>query len=194
MRIISGKYGSRKLKTLTGNNTRPTEDRVREAVFSRLGPYFNGGIILDLFAGSGAISLEALSRGFDFAYLVDVSKEAVSVIYSNISDLKVQDQTKVLNTSYKSALTKLKNLELQFDLIYLDPPYNRGIEKEALDLITKYDLLKDDGTIVIETDKRTEPEITSPYILEKTATYGINRISYLRKEKADAESNLSRII
>ncbi|MBQ1522294.1 MAG: 16S rRNA (guanine(966)-N(2))-methyltransferase RsmD [Erysipelotrichaceae bacterium] len=194
MRIISGKYGSRKLKTLTGNNTRPTEDRVREAVFSRLGPYFNGGIILDLFAGSGAISLEALSRGFDFAYLVDVSKEAVSVIYSNISDLKVQDQTKVLNTSYKSALTKLKNLELQFDLIYLDPPYNKGIEKEALELITQYDLLKDDGTIVIETDKRTEPEINSPYILEKTATYGINRISYLRKEKADAESNLSRII
>lgn len=194
MRIISGKYGSRKLKTLTGNNTRPTEDRVREAVFSRLGPYFNGGIILDLFAGSGAISLEALSRGFDFAYLVDVSKEAVSVIYSNISDLKVQDQTKVLNTSYKSALTKLKNLELQFDLIYLDPPYNKGIEKEALELITQYDLLKDDGTIVIETDKRTEPEINSPYILEKSATYGINRISYLRKEKADAESNLSRII
>ncbi|MBQ1340935.1 MAG: 16S rRNA (guanine(966)-N(2))-methyltransferase RsmD [Erysipelotrichaceae bacterium] len=194
MRIISGKYGSRKLKTLTGNNTRPTEDRVREAVFSRLGPYFNGGIILDLFAGSGAISLEALSRGFDFAYLVDVSKEAVSVIYSNISDLKVQDQTKVLNTSYKSALTKLKNLELQFDLIYLDPPYNKGIEIEALELITQYDLLKDDGTIVIETDKRTEPEINSPYILEKTATYGINRISYLRKEKADAESNLSRII
>ena len=194
MRIISGKYGSRKLKTLTGNHTRPTEDRVREAVFSRLGPYFNGGVILDLFAGSGAISLEALSRGFDFAYLVDMSKEAVSVIYSNISDLKVQDQTKVLNTGYRSALTKLKNQDLKFDLIYLDPPYNKGIEKEALDLIAHYDLLKYDGTIVVETDKRTEIDPDKPYILEKTATYGINRISYLRKEKADAESNLSGII
>ena len=138
--------------------------------------------------------MEALSRGFDFAYLVDMSKEAVSVIYSNISDLKVQDQTKVLNTGYRSALTKLKNQDLKFDLIYLDPPYNKGIEKEALDLIAHYDLLKYDGTIVVETDKRTEIDPDKPYILEKTATYGINRISYLRKEKADAESNLSGII
>lgn len=194
MRIISGKYGSRKLKTLTGNNTRPTEDRVREAVFSRLGPYFNGGIILDLFAGSGAISFEALSRGFDFAYLVDVSKEAVSVIYSNIADLKVEKQTKVLNTGYRSALNKLKNQDLRFDLIYLDPPYNKDIEKEALELIAKYDLLKDDGTIVVETDKRTEFECPGPFMAEKSATYGINKITYLRKEKTDAESDLSRII
>ncbi|MBR2746157.1 MAG: 16S rRNA (guanine(966)-N(2))-methyltransferase RsmD [Erysipelotrichaceae bacterium] len=194
MRIISGKYGSRKLKTLTGNNTRPTEDRVREAVFSRLGPYFNGGIILDLFAGSGAISLEALSRGFDFAYLVDISKEAVNVIYSNIAELKVQEQTKVLNTGYRSALNKLKDQNIQFDIIYLDPPYNKGTEKDALELIAQYDLLKDDGVIVVETDKRTEIVPDNSYTVEKTATYGINRITYLRKEKTDAESNLSRII
>ena len=194
MRIISGKYGSRKLKTLTGNNTRPTEDRVREAVFSRLGPYFNGGVILDLFAGSGAVSLEAISRGFDYAYLVDNSKEAVSIIYSNISDLKAEDQTKVFNTGYKIALNRVKNMGLCFDLIYLDPPYNKGIEKEALNLIIDYDLLKDNGIIVIETDKRTEIECNAPYHIDKTATYGINRITYIRKEKADAESNISRII
>lgn len=183
MRIISGKYGSRKLKTLTGNNTRPTEDRVREAVFGRTGPYFNGGIILDLFAGSGAVSLEAISRGFDFAYMCDISKDAVRVIYENIDMLGVRDQTKVLNTNYRSALARLAGQNIRFDMIYLDPPFHHGTEKEALKIICESDLLKEDGIIIVETDKKDEIECEKPYYVEKSAVYGINRVTYIRKEQ-----------
>lgn len=194
MRIISGKYGSRKLKTLTGNNTRPTEDRVREAVFGRTGPYFDGGIILDLFAGSGAVSLEAISRGFDFAYLCDISKDAIKVIYENIDALGVREQTKVFNSNYRSVLTKLTAQELKFDMIYLDPPFHHGTEKEALKIIFENDLLKDDGIIIVETDKKDDVECESPYYVEKSAVYGINKVTYIRKEQQDAESYLSGII
>ena len=183
MRIISGKYGSRKLKTLTGNNTRPTEDRVREAVFGRTGPYFNGGIILDLFAGSGAVSLEAISRGFDFAYMCDISKEAIKVIYENIDALGVRKQTKVFNSNYRSVLTKLTGQNVRFDMIYLDPPFHHGTEREALKIICENDLLKDDGIIIVETDKKDSVECESPYYVEKSAVYGINKVSYIRKEK-----------
>ena len=183
MRIISGKYGSRKPKTLTGNNTRPTEDRVREAVFGRTGPYFNGGIILDLFAGSGAVSLEAISRGFDFAYMCDISKEAIKVIYENIDALGVREQTKVFNSNYRSVLTKLTGQNVRFDMIYLDPPFHYGTEREALKIICENDLLKDDGIIIVETDKKDSVECESPYYVEKSAVYGINKVSYIRKEK-----------
>ena len=182
MRIISGKYGSRKLKTLTGNNTRPTEDRVREAVFGRTGPYFDGGIIIDLFAGSGAVSLEAISRGFDFAYMCDISREAVKVIYENIEMLGVKDQTRVFNSSYRSMLTKLSAQNIKADMIYLDPPFHHGTEKEALQLVIESDILKDDGIIIVETDKRDEIECEKPYYVEKTAVYGISRVTYIRKE------------
>ena len=194
MRIISGKFGSRRLKTLSGNNTRPTEDRVREAVFGRLGPYFDGGIILDLFGGSGAVSLEAISRGFDFAHICDMSREAVSVIYSNINELKVNDQVKVYNSSYKTVLNKLKQNNVKFDLIYLDPPFHQHIEQDALNIIFESDMLKDDGVIVVETDKKDEVFCNFPYTVDKTAVYGLNRITYIKKEKENAESSLSGII
>ncbi|MBQ3376336.1 MAG: 16S rRNA (guanine(966)-N(2))-methyltransferase RsmD [Erysipelotrichaceae bacterium] len=182
MRIISGKYGSRRLKTLTGNNTRPTEDRVREAVFGRLGPYFDGGIILDLFAGSGAVSLEAISRGFDEAYLCDISRDAVRVIRENIADLGVQQQTHVYNMGYSALTRKLAGQGVQFDMIYLDPPFEHGIEKEAMKLIIENRLLKDDGIMIVETVKTDEVSVEKPYYVEKTAVYGKNRITYVRKE------------
>ena len=182
MRIISGKYGSRRLKTLTGNNTRPTEDRVREAVFGRLGPYFDGGIILDLFSGSGAISLEAISRGFDEAYLCDISRDAVRIIRENISDLKAEKQTHVYNTGYSALIRKLAGQGLKFDMIYLDPPFGQKTEKEAMKLIIENELLKDDGIMVVETLKTDEVTAESPYYVEKTAVYGKNRITYVRKE------------
>ncbi|MBE6125343.1 MAG: 16S rRNA (guanine(966)-N(2))-methyltransferase RsmD [Erysipelotrichaceae bacterium] len=194
MRIISGKYGSRKLKTLTGNNTRPTEDRVREAVFGRTGPYFDGGIILDLFAGSGAVSLEAISRGFEFAYMCDISKDAIRVIYENIDSLGVRDQTKVFNSNYRSVLTKLMAQGVRFDMIYLDPPFHHGTEKEALRMILENNLLKDDGIIIVETDRKDEVDCESPYYVEKSAVYGINKVTYIRKEQKDAESSLSGIL
>ncbi len=179
MRIIAGEFRSRVLKTLPGDNTRPTTDRVREAVFSRLGPYFDGGTILDLFAGSGAISLEALSRGFDRAVMCDRSHKACQVIRNNIETLKVADRTVLWQCDYTAALQRADE---QFDLIYLDPPYAFTGMSELLESIVTLNLLKPSGIIVVETDSRDTVTVNSPLYIEKDASYGISKVTYIRKE------------
>ena len=179
MRIIAGEFRSRVLKTLSGDNTRPTTDRVREAVFSRLGPYFDGGRILDLFAGSGAISLEALSRGFDEAVMVDKSRQACQVIKANIDLLKVDERVTLWQCDYKSALERLKE---PFDLIYLDPPYAFREVKQLLDKIVSLNLIRPSGIIVVETNSADEVIADSPLYIEKDASYGISKVTYIRKE------------
>ena len=183
MRIIAGNYRSRVLKTLQGDNTRPTTDKVREAVFSRLGPYFEHGSILDLFAGSGAVALEAISRGYDHAVLCDKSREAVSVIKYNIIALKAEEQCTVWQCDYKQAARRCHDLQQQFDMIYVDPPYKLQLGTEILKLIDQYDLLKDSGIVVIETELQEEIEIGKPFELDKEAKYGITKVTYVRKER-----------
>ena len=117
MRIVAGEYSSRKLETLKGDATRPTLDKVREAVFSSLGVFFAGGAVLDLYAGSGAIGLEALSRGMDQAVFVDSSREAVRVIRNNIASLKAGERSRVLCTKAVSALDILHGEGRKFDLV-----------------------------------------------------------------------------
>ena len=108
MRIVAGEYSSRKIEAPKGNTTRPTLDKVREAVFSSLGGFFAGGVFLDLYAGSGANGLEAISRGFDQAVFVDNSRDAVSVIRRNIASLGCQDKCRVLPMRADKALHLLK--------------------------------------------------------------------------------------
>ena len=183
MRIIAGNYRSRVLKTLQGDNTRPTTDKVREAVFSRLGPYFDRGRILDLFAGSGAVALEAVSRGYDEAIMCDKSREAVNVIKQNISNLKCEKFCTVWQCDYKVAMKRCRELEKQFDMIYVDPPYKLQLGNEILRLIDEYDLLKETGIVVIETEIQEDIEIEKPFELDKEARYGITKITYVRKER-----------
>ena len=146
MRIIAGKHRSRILKTLDGNNTRPMMDRMKESVFNTIGPYFEGGESLDLFGGSGALSLEAISRGIDKAYIVEIARDASAVIKSNVSALKEEDKVVLLNMDYKIALNKLKGMK--FDLVFLDPPYKMNIINELIDQLLEYDMLKE-GSFVI---------------------------------------------
>ena len=181
MRVITGTARGRKLKEPVGMDTRPTTDRLREAMFSRLGPYFEGGRVLDLFAGSGAIALEALSRGFDEAVLVDSSREACRIVRENIASLQVQAWSRVYQSDYKTALEKLEG---QFDLIFLDPPYAFDRMEELIRTIGEKDLLKDDGVLAVETNARTELSPIEPFYIEKDAVYGISRITYMRKEKS----------
>ena len=108
MRIIAGEFASRRLETKKGNATRPTLDKVKEAVFSSLGGYFDGGNVLDLYAGSGAVGLEALSRGMDNAYFSDNDRIACSVIRNNIASLKVEDRSKVYPIADMKMLSRMK--------------------------------------------------------------------------------------
>ena len=126
MRIISGSAKGTKLYTLEGDATRPTLDRVKEPLFSIIQHYIVGANILDLFAGSGALGLEALSRGADKAILCDYSRKAVNIIKQNIEKTKLTEKTEVWNMDYKKALEKLKDNSQKFDIIFLDPPYRKN--------------------------------------------------------------------
>ena len=132
MRIIAGKNKGRKLVTLPGLNTRPMTDRMKEAVFNTIGPYFCGGIVLDLFGGSGALSLEALSRGCDRSYIIDASSAAIRVINTNIKNSGEQENVIILKSDYNAALNKLKKDAIKFDVVFIDPPYKLIVIEDVL--------------------------------------------------------------
>ncbi len=179
MRIIAGMYSSRRLETLPGNKTRPTLDKVKEAVFSSLGSLFDGGNVLDLYAGSGAIGLEAISRGFDHAVLVDSNHQACVVIKKNIDTLQCRDCCNVLCMKDIQALSLLIEKKESFDLIYLDPPYAKQHNFEILDIIDKNDLLNPEGKIVIESLKEETYKKEFKHLqYKKEVVYGIMKITY----------------
>ena len=153
MRIISGDFRSRKIEEVKSDKTRPTTDRNREALFNILGQYFSGGEMLDLFAGSGALGIEALSRGINKAYFIDNYFLAQKTIYNNLNNLKLNDRGFVIK---EDAFVFLKNSEMQFDLIIVDPPYALDKYDLILELIVTRQLIKNNGIIVFEADKKTE--------------------------------------
>ena len=152
--VISGSARGLKLISPDGIKTRPTLDRVKEALFSMLYPYLNGSLILDLFAGSGALGIEALSRGADKSYFIDNSNEAITCINSNITAAKFNENSVVVKTD---AIEFLKNSKQKFDIIFLDPPYAEGLYEVAIKMISENQILKSDGLIVIEQDLELEP-------------------------------------
>lgn len=165
MRIISGIARGTRLVTLEGIETRPTLDRVKEPLFSIIQMHIRGARVLDLFAGSGALGLEALSRGAESAVFCDVSNKAINVINQNIQKTKFTDKTRVFQESYEDVLKELameNNNSVDgectnvFDLIFLDPPYAGGMLENAIQSILDYNLLAEDGIIVVETDMESE--------------------------------------
>ena len=179
MRIIAGTYSSRRLETLPGTKTRPTLDKVKEAVFSSLGGTFTSGKVLDLYAGSGAIALEAISRGFDSAVLVDVNKQACGIIRKNIELLGVKDQCEVYPMKDTQALNKFVEKGYKFDLIYIDPPYALQHNFKILEFIDEHELLAPNGKVVIESLKEEIYKAEYDHLVyKKEAVYGIMKITY----------------
>ncbi len=179
MRIIAGEYASRRIDAPKGTSTRPTLDKVKEAVFSSLGTYFDGGVFLDLYAGSGANGLEALSRGVEFVYFVDVNGQAISTIQHNITTLNCKENTKVLKMPDFKALQYFADHDIQFDYVYLDPPYQKQQNYRVLEFLDTHHLMKPNGVIIIESLKEetyTNDYPTLKYIKDKE--YGISRITY----------------
>ena len=154
MRIISGSMRGTKLFTLEGENTRPTLDRVKEALFSKINFKLEDSYVLDLFSGSGALGLESLSRGAKKGVLCDSSKEAIKIIKQNITKTKTEEKILLLNLDYRKAIEKIKDEKIKFDIVFLDPPYKTNFAEDATKLIIKNKLLKKDGIIIIETDDK----------------------------------------
>ena len=150
MRIISGKAKGTKLYTLEGTNTRPTLDRVKESIFNIIQNDIEDAEILDLFAGSGAIGLEFLSRGAKKAVLCDKSKDAIEIIKRNVQKTHMEEKTQILNLDFEVCLDKIKNQ--QFDIIYLDPPYVTEYILKSIEKIIAQGNLKKEGLMILETD------------------------------------------
>lgn len=154
MRIISGTMRGTKLYTLEGDNTRPTLDRVKEALFSKINFEIQDATILDLFAGSGALGLESLSRGAEKVFLCDNSRDAIKIINQNIEKTKTKDKVSLLNMDYKKALEELRIQKIKFDIVFLDPPYKTDFAEDAAKYIVENKLLKEEGFIILETDEK----------------------------------------
>ena len=150
IRIISGKLKRKKLNTLPGKHTRPTSDRLRESVFNILNQYPAPNIVIDLFAGTGALGFEAMSRGAGFAYFVDNSPNAIDLIKKNARLLALEDHIKTLKWDISKNLNCLNNIRQPADLVFLDPPYDRGLTCSTLEFLRQSQALAPDALVVVE--------------------------------------------
>ncbi|WP_087973035.1 16S rRNA (guanine(966)-N(2))-methyltransferase RsmD [Oceanobacillus rekensis] len=150
MRVIAGNLKGRQLKAVSGSTTRPTTDKVKESVFQVMGPFFNGGNVLDLFAGSGSLGIEALSRGMEYGVFVDKHPKAIHTIKENLKSVQLDQRSEVFRAEAHRALKAAAKRELKFDLILLDPPYGMVDYEEILSDIVKLELIKSGGTIYCE--------------------------------------------
>jgi 16S rRNA (guanine(966)-N(2))-methyltransferase RsmD len=180
MRVITGKARGVKLKTPDGMATRPTADRVKEALFSVINFDIPGANVLDLFGGTGQLGIEALSRGANYATFVDESDKACLLIKENLCRTKLEQQGRVVRSDY---LSFLRNNKGQYDIIFLDPPYAEVFLENALKCITEIDILRSGGIIVCERPLDKElPWQYSGYSRSKDYKYGKTLITLYRKE------------
>jgi len=188
MRVIAGSKRGLKLEALEGLETRPTTDRVKEALFNLIQFEIQGSKVLDLFGGSGALGIESLSRGAEHVVFVDQSRASARVIARNLERAKFQDAAKILTQDWMSALSQLENSE--FDLVFVDPPYNAALETLVLEKLDLFNLLSEDAIVVIEHPaSRALPETVSGYSFLKSRHYGITALSLYRRHMND-KSNL----
>ena len=181
MRVITGKYKGRKLNTPANYDIRPTTDKAKEALFSILTNEIYDSRVLDLFAGTGGLGIEALSRGASYCQFVDSSRDSIRLIKENLDHCKVEEDVRVTPGDYRKVLANLGDRGDVFDIILLDPPYQKGLLDEAFRLIAEHGLLAEDGVIVAEHRKEeTVPEECHGFELEKQRRYGIAMLSIYR--------------
>ena len=181
MRVVAGEYGGRRLNAVPGRKTRPTTDKVKEALFSSIGPYFAGGSSLDLFAGSGGLSIEAVSRGIDHAVMVDRQYAAVQVIKKNVAVTKHPEKFTVIKNNANRAIKALAKQEAGFDLVFLDPPYAKQQIVKNMTTLATAQLLNPNALVVAETNQEADlPANISGFDFLRQHHYGITVVTIYR--------------
>ena len=180
MRIISGSRRGHKLHDFEGFDVRPTTDRVKESIFNLIQNYVNGAKVLDMFGGSGALSFEALSRGAESAVILDSDKRSVELIRKTMRDLKFCDVCEVRQIS---CLDYVKTCRDKFDLIFLDPPYNKGLIEPALTAISENELLSESGIVLLESDNTDFKNEFPGLHMEKQRRYGRTFVTVYKSAK-----------
>ena len=185
MRVIAGKARRLNLKTVPGIDTRPTTDRIKETLFNILQPELLDCRFLDLFSGSGAIGIEALSRGAKQAYLVEFGKEPLRCIKANLAKTHLEDKAVVLPVEVTYAVSKLEKQGITFDIIYADPPYRKGFEEKLAQLIGQSEIVKEDTLVIFESALETPIDFidTEVFEIEKVKEYKTNKHIFLRVKK-----------
>ena len=185
MRIITGKARGTKLQTFAGEATRPTAERTKEAIFSMINFDIAGARVLDLFAGSGQLGLEALSRGAKSAVLNDSSREAAVIIRANAEKTRLVDACEILSTDWQAVLRRFAGRE-RFELSFLDPPYAGGFLPKVLAKMIEWDLLSDGAVIVCESANEEDvfdgnEELKNKFNVRRVARYGAACVTILEK-------------
>ncbi|WJY28833.1 16S rRNA (guanine(966)-N(2))-methyltransferase RsmD [Sporosarcina trichiuri] len=182
MRVIAGSRRGIPLKTIDGTNTRPTSDKVKEALFSKLGSFFDGGIAVELFGGSGSLSLESLSRGADEAWAFEKNPKACAIMKANAEKCRFTSELHIVRGDARTAAKRLDAEGVKADLLFLDPPYAK---REYYDLALQFaeaGLLTDRAAIICEHDKQLElPASFGSYTTSGPTVYGGSALSIYRK-------------
>lgn len=184
MRVISGKARSIPLKTPSGADTRPTSDRTKETLFNVLQPVIPGCHFLDLFSGSGGIGIEALSRGAESCTFVEQNRDALQCIRENLQKTKLDSEGQVMSKDVISALHQLEG-QVSFDCVFMDPPYEKGLEKEVLFYLNGSKLIHNGSWIVVEASNDTEFDYLDEldFVLIKEKKYKTNRHLFFKDER-----------
>ena len=184
MRVIAGSARRLLLKTLPGNDTRPTTDIIKETLFNMLNFDLPGSRFLDLYAGSGAIGIEALSRGASLCTFVDNNAKAAAIIRENIEHTHFTDQSDVIVSEAVSALRRLEKSSDPYDFLFMDPPYDQGMEDSALRYLKSSKLLNTNSSVIIEMSINAEIEhfIDYGFTIEKIKSYKTNKHVFLRRK------------
>lgn len=183
MKIISGTLKGRNIEGYNIEGTRPTMDRVKESLFGMIQDYIKDSTVLDLFAGSGNLGVEAISNGAKIAYFIDNNPEVIKVLNKNIANLDIQTKSRVILSDWKKALNTFATQNIKFDLIFIDPPYAYDVYEKILNKVSTLNLLSDNGLIIMEHSNLHLPTTYENLTLYKERNYGNKSINiYIKKQ------------
>lgn len=183
MRVISGKLKGRNIEGFDIDGTRPTMDRVKESMFAIIQNNIKDSTCLDLFCGSGNLGIEAISNGAKLCYFVDNNHKAIKVVEENIKNLNIKPNTKTLNFDYKKSLKYFNEQNIKFDLIFADPPYDYHVIEKIIKYVDEYNLLNDNGLLILEFEKEHLEESYNNLKLIKEKKYSWKYVYIYKNEK-----------
>lgn len=190
LRVIAGSARKRRLKAPPGRDVRPTADRVKEALFNILAERIDGCAFLDLFAGTGGVGIEALSRGAEKAVFIEKDARVIKVLQDNLSITGLADRAEIICSEIETGLRRLGSEGRQFELVFMDPPYGQGLTHTTMTRLVKYNLIKSQGLVVVETGKQELlPAQVAILKLYRQVRYGDTLLSFYRIDKYGEEVN-----
>lgn len=183
MRVIAGKARRLLLKTIEGQDTRPTTDRIKETLFNILNPDLPGSTFLDLFSGSGGIGIEALSRGAERAVFIEMNPKAAECIRENLQTTKLEEESVVMNCDVLTGLRRLEGKDYVFDFVFMDPPYGKELERQVLEYLASSPLISEDTLLIVESDLNTGFEYLESlgYECRREKIYKTNKHVFIAK-------------